>query len=99
MRAYDSALRVADIIFICYLYQRWIYSVDKSRPSEWVAPAEETTPVTTVEEETAQLLEPTAESDVAATSAPSTVRQRKQAPPSLAPDFAEKENKNINVSS
>lgn len=27
---------VLDIIFVCYLYQRWIYSVDKSRPSEWV---------------------------------------------------------------
>lgn len=25
-----------DVIFICYLYQRWQYRVDKTRPSEWV---------------------------------------------------------------
>lgn len=27
---------ILDVIFVCYLYQRWVYSVDKSRPSEWV---------------------------------------------------------------
>eukprot|EP01070_Trichotokara_eunicae_P011786 Trichotokara_eunicae@DN78_c0_g1_i1.p1 len=28
-----------DIIFICYIYQRWIYATDKTRPSEWMDPA------------------------------------------------------------
>merc|ERR1719277_1121215 len=25
-----------DIIFFIYLYQRWVYRVDKTRPSQWV---------------------------------------------------------------
>eukprot|EP00923_Selenidium_pygospionis_P006907 GHVN01011882.1.p1 GENE.GHVN01011882.1~~GHVN01011882.1.p1 ORF type:complete len:769 (+),score=170.80 GHVN01011882.1:85-2391(+) len=35
-----------DIIFVCYLYQRWAYRVDKTRPSEWQAPK----PVTQTDE-------------------------------------------------
>jgi len=35
-----------DVIFILYIYQRWIYSVDKTRPSQWVAPPEETAAIT-----------------------------------------------------
>lgn len=70
-----------DVIFLCYLYQRWVYSVDKTRPSEWVAPASEdkveaidagdgTAPPTTEEPEDT--------TDVVAPSSPTrTVRQRK----------------------
>eukprot|EP01068_Selenidium_serpulae_P015673 Selendium_serpulae@DN6231_c4_g1_i4.p1 len=29
-----------DVIFFCYLYQRWAYRVDRTRASEWIDPAE-----------------------------------------------------------
>ncbi|GBE60169.1 transmembrane CLPTM1 family protein [Babesia ovata] len=35
-----------DIIFFCYLYQRWAYRVDPNRPSAWNHPQQETQAVT-----------------------------------------------------
>jgi hypothetical protein len=86
-----------DIIFFVYLYQRWTYRVDKSRPSMWVQQPEgegsadaiaDDSQTTSVEQETDRQRPPAAEveTDAPVIDAPST---SEEASVDAAPDEAE----------